>query len=881
MDRTFSSDSPVPVLNRTFSPQASPVAAMDRTFSYDSPDPVLNRTFSPQASPVAAMNRTFSPQTSPVAAMNRTFSPQTSPVAAMNRTFSPQTSPVAAMNRTFSPQTSPVAIINRPYVASGATDSSFNSGSFDDDADIGFKYLSTMSPYIDFDASLEDDVFEEGTYPMVLEFGEDPGYGNYRDLVLNQGYYPGFLPYGADTWDETQGDIRRGWRVSSPRSLYSPSPERRYTYEGPPLTQNPLGTYRRTPSSHRTLSGTDHTFSSGTTAPRSIYSPQGSPAAFINRSFSPDSRHGSPYSSQASPVAFINRSFSPDSRHGSPYSPQASPVVPESRPQIPRRNVFGTVDRSPHTPIASTFSRYGYTNPNAIVLNIPPGDDMSVRTGIQKPATYVEMGMEDGQIGPTIKPRKVFNYYTPPITQSVRRFDRKYGMFTPKSVFQRRHYAIRNLFGNVTPDALSPHDSTYSHRTLSGTDHTFSSGTTAPRSLSSIYSPQGSPAAFIDRSFSPDSRHGSPYSPQSSPVAFINRSFSPDSRHGSPYSSQASPVAFINRSYSPQASAAVFIDRPFSPESEQGSPYSPVMDRTLSTTDDSFSFGSATSYIDQLGSSWSEMNSPMLLYDPDRLDTVFEEGTFPTVLELVRIPGYGCYRKRILNQGYYPGFLPIGAQTWDETQGDIRRGWRMNTPPRLSFSSPESSPPYSDGVVIDGIRYQDHPACDTFESSPPYSGGVVIDGVRYQDHPACDPFEDSQPYSGEGTGLRRVVRLFGSPKRTESLNLNVEVSPRNITQSSNEEVICDIAVGMQEIPDNLYDMTGLNTLDRGSYFPPAHQFPYGNNTPEGPLWTHPFRRHDVIASPDYDLQAVREDLRYIHYGTPPTRSPQREYPATL
>ncbi|GIY76760.1 hypothetical protein CDAR_55631 [Caerostris darwini] len=695
MDRTFSfHDSPVPILNRTFSPQTSPVAAMNRTFSFhESPVPILNRTFSPQTIPVAAMNRTFSYH-SPVPVLNRTFSPQTSPVAAMNRTFSPRTSPVAAINRTFSPQTSPVAVINRPYVASGTNDFSFNSESFDDDIEVGFKYLATIPPYIDFDASLEDDVFEEGTYPMVLECGEEPGYGNYRDLVLNRGFYPGFLPYGADTWDETQGDIRQGSRVSTPRSLYSPPPERRYTYVGPPFAQKPLGTYTRTPSSHRTLSGTDHTFSSGTTAPRSIYSSQGSPVAFINRSFSPDSRHGSPYSPQGSPVAVLNRTFSP----------------------------------------------------------------------------------------------------------------------------------------------------------------------------------QASPSAFINRTFSPESQHGSQWIPW------------------------------------------------------------PVMDRTLSTTDDSFSFGSAVSYIDQLGSSWSERNSPMLLYDPDRLDTVFEEGTFPTVLELVRKPGYGCYRKRVLNQGYYPGFLPIGAQTWDETQGDIRRGWRMNTPPRLSFSSPESSPPYSGGVVINGIRYQDQPACDTFESSPPYSGGIVIDGIRYQDQPACDPFESSQPYSGvgteaglgrvvrlfgspkrtefsppysggevidgiryqdqpacdpfegsqpysgvgteaglgrvvrlfgspkrtefsppysggevidgiryqdhpacdpfegsqpysgvsTGTGLQRVVRLFGSPKRTESLNLNVEVSPRNITQSSNNEVICDIAVGMQEIPDNLYDTTGLNTLDRGSYFPPAH-----------------------------------------------------------
>ncbi|GIX78505.1 hypothetical protein CEXT_182221 [Caerostris extrusa] len=668
MDRTFSfHESPVPILNRTFSPQTIPVAAMDRTFSYDSPIPVLNRTFSPQASPVAAMNRTFSLPASPVAAMNRTFS-YDSPVPVLNRTFSPQASPVAAMNRTFSPQTSPVAVINRSYVASGTNDFSFNSDSFDDDIEVGFKYLATIPPYIDFDASLVDDVFEEGTYPMVLEFGEDPEYGNYRDLVLNQGFYPGFLPYGADTWDETQGDIRQGWRVSTPRSLHSPSLERRYTYVGPPLAQKPLGTYTRTPSSHRTLSGTDHTFSSGTTAPRSIYSSQGSPVAFIDRSFSPDSRYGSPYSLQGSPVAVLNRTFSP----------------------------------------------------------------------------------------------------------------------------------------------------------------------------------------------------------QASPDAFINRPFSPESQHGS-----------------------------------QWIPW-PVMDRTLSTTDDSFSFGSAVSYIDRLGSSWSERNSPMLLYDPDRLDTVFEEGTFPTVLELVRKPGYGCYRKRVLNQGYYPGFLPIGAQTWDETQGDIRRGWRMNTPPRLSFSSPESSPPYSGGVVIDGIRYQDHPACDTFESSPPYSGGVVIDGIRYQDHPACDPFEGSRPYSGigteaglgravrlfgspkrteisplhsggvvidgiryqdhpacdpfegsqpysgvgTGTGLQRVVRLFGSPKRTESLNLNVEVSPRNITQSRDHTFPPPTNPHMEIILLKVH---------------------YGH--------IHSGDMMSLLAL--MMIYKLLEDLRYIRYGTPPARSQQREYPATL
>ncbi|GFQ80526.1 uncharacterized protein TNCT_449331 [Trichonephila clavata] len=45
-----------------------------------------------------------------------------------------------------------------------------------------------------------------------------------------------------------------------------------------------------------------------------------------------------------------------------------------------------------------------------------------------------------------VRPRKVFTYHTPPIRKSITGLDVKHGMFTPKSVFEPKNYAIRNLF---------------------------------------------------------------------------------------------------------------------------------------------------------------------------------------------------------------------------------------------------------------------------------------------------------------------------------------------------------------------------------------------------------------------------------------------------
>ncbi|GFY38020.1 uncharacterized protein TNIN_328281, partial [Trichonephila inaurata madagascariensis] len=45
-----------------------------------------------------------------------------------------------------------------------------------------------------------------------------------------------------------------------------------------------------------------------------------------------------------------------------------------------------------------------------------------------------------------VRPRKVFAHHTPPIRKSITGFDEKRGMFTPKSVFEPKNYAIRNLF---------------------------------------------------------------------------------------------------------------------------------------------------------------------------------------------------------------------------------------------------------------------------------------------------------------------------------------------------------------------------------------------------------------------------------------------------
>ncbi|GFY41553.1 uncharacterized protein TNIN_378831, partial [Trichonephila inaurata madagascariensis] len=67
------------------------------------------------------------------------------------------------------------------------------------------------SPEVDFDASLESFVFERGAVPTALRIRNNLETG-FRDisLVEDRGYYPGFLPPGAETWDEAQGDIRQG-----------------------------------------------------------------------------------------------------------------------------------------------------------------------------------------------------------------------------------------------------------------------------------------------------------------------------------------------------------------------------------------------------------------------------------------------------------------------------------------------------------------------------------------------------------------------------------------------------------------------------------------------------------------------------------------------
>ncbi|GFW35647.1 uncharacterized protein TNCV_4434981 [Trichonephila clavipes] len=67
------------------------------------------------------------------------------------------------------------------------------------------------SPKVDFDGPLESFVFERGTVPTALRIENNPETG-FREisLVEDRGYYPGFLPPGAETWTEAQGDIRQG-----------------------------------------------------------------------------------------------------------------------------------------------------------------------------------------------------------------------------------------------------------------------------------------------------------------------------------------------------------------------------------------------------------------------------------------------------------------------------------------------------------------------------------------------------------------------------------------------------------------------------------------------------------------------------------------------
>ncbi|GFW35627.1 uncharacterized protein TNCV_4434781 [Trichonephila clavipes] len=59
-----------------------------------------------------------------------------------------------------------------------------------------------------------------------------------------------------------------------------------------------------------------------------------------------------------------------------------------------------------------------------------------------------------------VRPRKVFAPHTPPIRKSITGFDEKRGMFTPKSVFEPKNYAIRNLFPK-SPASGSPSETDY------------------------------------------------------------------------------------------------------------------------------------------------------------------------------------------------------------------------------------------------------------------------------------------------------------------------------------------------------------------------------------------------------------------------------------
>ncbi|GBM41810.1 hypothetical protein AVEN_122434-1 [Araneus ventricosus] len=277
------------------------------------------------------------------------------------------------------------------------------------------------SPLFETDESFVDDVFEEGDFPMVLRYGYSPGYGPYRDLVLDRGYYPAQLKAGAEDFEPMLfesperspprwGEI--AWRRASTPEIYVPSIDNPYPspyYEGAHVWPK----YGKLPSAQKTYG--------------------------------------------------------------------AKTATPSPRP--PPRAAAGTVKISPHTPAISQFSRFGYTDPRAKILNIPPGDDLDVPSGIKKTVTIASPGREkplhlNVQVAPksisqspsgehiicdiavgveeaVIKPRKVAGYFTPPATETVRRYDRKHGMFTPRSVFKKGHYAIRNIF-DVSPHTPSP-----------------------------------------------------------------------------------------------------------------------------------------------------------------------------------------------------------------------------------------------------------------------------------------------------------------------------------------------------------------------------------------------------------------------------------------
>ncbi|GFT06736.1 uncharacterized protein NPIL_509971 [Nephila pilipes] len=127
-------------------------------------------------------------------------------------------------------------------------------------------------------------------------------------------------------------------------------------------------------------------------------------------------------------------------------------------PQSPQGNM--TIELSPHSSsgcdlspsLTKTVSLASPIRKMPLHLNL----EVAPQSISQSPSgEHVVCNIALGMAEAVVKPRKVFAYHTPPITRSVRRFDRQHGMFTPRSVFQGRNYAIRNLFPQ-SPTSVSP-----------------------------------------------------------------------------------------------------------------------------------------------------------------------------------------------------------------------------------------------------------------------------------------------------------------------------------------------------------------------------------------------------------------------------------------
>ncbi|GIY76757.1 uncharacterized protein CDAR_55611 [Caerostris darwini] len=118
------------------------------------------------------------------------------------------------------------SVMDRTYSGIGRSDS-FDADSFDEDAGYGCQFLMRQSPDVDLDEHLEDNVFEGRTWPKELSYKDSLDNGYNRHLTRNRDDYTGFLPSGADNWDEAKKDIIQERRT---RSLpYSTSPERMET----------------------------------------------------------------------------------------------------------------------------------------------------------------------------------------------------------------------------------------------------------------------------------------------------------------------------------------------------------------------------------------------------------------------------------------------------------------------------------------------------------------------------------------------------------------------------------------------------------------------------------------------------------------------------